>query len=130
MLIFDNRCMIVRWDESLRSTWLEVKTYSEGEEYRAGLRALLAFAQNKHNTRHLGDARNMGPITQADQRWTHEEFSPALIVAGVRHMALVIPHSAVARLSLRYIVSKTNDVHFTTNHFDTMEAARAWLRSV
>lgn len=130
MIIYDERWITVRWDESLKASWAEAKAYAEGEEFRAGYNAILELCRQKRNNRYLADARNLAPISQADQRWLNEEWFPQILAAGVRSMAIVMPKSAVARLSARQILSNINDITFVTNHFDDLEAARAWLRTV
>lgn len=130
MVIYDERWLTVRWDESLKVAWAEAKAYAEGEEFRAGYSAILELCRRKRNSRYLADARNLAPISQADQRWLNEEWFPQILAAGVRSMAIVMPKSAVARLSARQILNKVNNITFVTNHFDDLEAARAWLRTV
>lgn len=71
----------------------------------------------------------MAPVNQNDQRWVNEEWFPQILTAGVRFMAVLMPKAAIARLSARYILNRVNDTTLVTNHFDDMEAARAWLRT-
>ncbi len=130
MIIYDAHWITIRWDESLKASWAEAKAYAEGEELRAGYNAMLELCRRKRNSRYLADARNLAPISQADQRWLNEEWFPRIVAAGVRSMAIVMPRSAVARLSARQILSNIRNITFTTNHFEDLEAARAWLRTV
>lgn len=130
MVVYNERWITIRWDEALKASWAEAKAYAEGEELRAGYNAMLELCRQKRNSRYLADARNLAPISQADQRWLNEEWFPQIVAAGVRFMAIVMPKSAIARLSATQILSKMNDVTFVTNHFDDIEAARAWLRTV
>lgn len=45
-------------------------------------------------------------------------------------MALVSTRKVVAQMSVRTIMSKVMDRNLTTAHFDDVEQARQWLRSV
>lgn len=129
MIVYDSAWLTVHWDEVLKATHFEVKGYAEGEEFRTGMGQVLALCQRKRPSRYLGDIRNMAPVTQADQRWVNEQYVPAMIAAGVRYQAVVMPRSSIARLSAKYVLAKINDVTLTTNYFDDFDAARAWLRS-
>lgn len=129
MTVYDSQWITVRWDEALKATHFEVKGYAEGEEFRSAMGHVLALCQRKRNSRYLADCRHMAPVTQADQRWINEVYVPAMIAAGVRYQAVVMPKSAVARLSAKYVLAKINDVTLTTNYFDDVEAARVWLRA-
>lgn len=130
MVFYNDRWITIRWDESLKATWAEAKAYAEGEELRAGYNAMLELCRQKRNSRYLADARNLAPISQADQRWLNEEWFPQILAAGVRFMAIVMPRGAAARLSARQILSTINNITIVTNHFDDIETARAWLRTV
>ena len=130
MIVYEDRWLTLRWDESLQAVWAQGSAYAEGPELRAGYDAILALCRSKKNRRYIGDARNLAPISQSDQRWINEEFMPQLIAAGVRFMAVVIPKASVARLSVRQVLSKVHDVHLVTAYFDGMEAARDWLQTV
>ncbi|MFO0578174.1 MAG: STAS/SEC14 domain-containing protein [Polyangia bacterium] len=129
MIVYDSHWLTIRWDESLKATHFEVKGYAESEEFRAGMGQLLALCQRKRNSRYLADTRLMAAVTQSDQRWVNEVYVPAMIAAGVRYQAVIMPKSAVARLSAKYVLAKINEVTLTTNYFDDVETARAWLRT-
>ena len=129
MIYLDKRWITVRFDESIQAVVLEWKGYAEGEEYRSGFHAGVELMQQKKACRWLGDCRLLGPITQADQLWMNQVWHPHAAAAGMRWVALVSPKAAVARLSLKYIVTKVNNTELVFNHFDDIESARAWLRS-
>ncbi len=54
---------------------------------------------------------------------------PRGIAVGWRWLAIVSPEAAVARLTVRQVVNKTNNVSFVTDYFDDMDSARTRLRS-
>lgn len=129
MVYYNERWLTLRWDETIQAVWAEYKGYAEGEEYRAGYEAGLSLLRQKRACRWLSDARLMAPISQADQRWLNSEWIPRMIAAGLRWSAVVSPRAAVARLSVKQIVSKINNMTLVTDHFDEVEAARHWLRT-
>jgi hypothetical protein len=126
---YNERWLTVRWDEFAQAVWMEWKSYAEGNDFRSGLNAGLALLEKKRASRWLADLRLLGPVAQDDQRWTNNEWFPRAVAGGVRWMAIVQPKAAVARLSVKSIMSKVNDVSLVTSHFDDLEAARRWLRS-
>ena len=129
MIYYDKRWMTIRFDESLQAVCLEWKGYAEGEEYRSVFNAGIELLQQKKVSRWLGDCRLLGPVTQADQQWTNQEWHPRAAAAGMRWVAIVSPKAAVARLSIKYIITKVNNTDLVFNHFDDLESARTWLRS-
>ena len=126
---FDKRWMTVRFDETIQAVWLEWKGYAEGEEYRSGFNFGVDLLEQKKASRWLGDCRLLGPVSQADQQWTNQDWHPRAAAAGMRWVALVSPKAAVARMSLRYIITRVNNADLVFNNFDDMESARQWLRA-
>ncbi len=108
---------------------MQWKRYAEGQDFRSGLDAGLALVRQKGTSRWLADLRQLGPVRQDDQQWANADWFPRAIAGGVRYMALVSPRAAVARLSVKQVMSRVNDANLITAHFDDLEAARAWLRN-
>ena len=58
------------------------------------------------------------------------DLEPCLdLLRGLRFIATVSPKLAVARLSIKQIMSKVNEVEVMQGHFDDLQQARSWLRS-
>lgn len=127
MIYLNERGATLHWDESCQSVLVEWKIYTEGEEYRAIVESSLNLMKQKRGTRYLVDARQLGPIRQIDQTWMNNEWFPRAFAAGLRSTAIVSPKAAVARLSVKQLMGKINNVNYYTAYFDDIEAARQWL---
>jgi hypothetical protein len=68
-------------------------------------------------------------VRQVDQQWVNQDWFPRAIAAGLRFMAYVAPRSSVARLSIKQIMSKVNEVEVLQGYFDDLQQARTWLRN-
>ena len=129
MNYFDKRWMTIHFDATLQAVWVEWKGYAEGEEFRAGFDRGIELLKQHKASRWLADCRQQGPITQADQHWMNHDWHPRAAAAGMRWVALVSPQMAVARMSVKSIVTRANNVELTFNHFADVESARDWLRA-
>ncbi len=129
MSYFDKRWMTIHFDTSLLAVCVEWKGYAEGEDFRSGFNRGIELLQQRRASRWLADCRLQGPITQADQQWMNQDWHPRAVAAGMRWVALVSPQSAVARLSVKSIVTKINNVDLVLHVFADMESARDWLRT-
>ncbi|WP_437563554.1 hypothetical protein [Sorangium sp. So ce542] len=130
MVYFDERWITISWDEELQAVVAEWKGFAESKEFRAGLEAGLSLARKKMATRWLADTRRGPPSTQEDQQWTSQIWFPRLIAQGVRWMALVVPESAITRMSLKGIMTRVTSTDLTQAYFHDAESARIWLASV
>jgi hypothetical protein len=128
MIYLDEPWLTVSWDEYCQAIRLEWKMYVEGEQAFKGLEAGLALLHRKRTSRWLADVRHLGPVRQVDQQWINNDWFPRAISGGLRYMATVTPRSAIARMSVRQIMSKVNEVDVINSFFDDLEQARNWLR--
>ena len=132
MVHLDNAQALIRWDEAEKIAVLEWRSYADGQEYRHVLGVLIEVLQKHAARKVLADTRLMKVVTQEDQAWVAKEWSPKARVAGLRYSALIVPKSALAKLSLARMIT-TNQADAGAGkieHFDNIEAARSWLRSV
>lgn len=129
LVVYSERWVTIRWDDSLKAVCAEWKAYAEGDDFRNPLNAALGLCQRRRPSRYLADCRSLGPISQSDQRWLNELWFPPAVNAGLRFMAVITPKAAVARLSVRQVFSRIGDIPLVNANFDDLEAARTWLRS-
>lgn len=129
VIVWETPFLTIHWDEEIQAVQMEWKQFAGGDDFRAALDKGLSLIAVKQAHRWLADLRNLGPVTAADQRWSNEDWFPRAIAGGIRAMALVAPHRAVAQLSVRTIMSKVDDKELETAYFDSVEAARNWLKT-
>jgi hypothetical protein len=74
----------------------------------------------------LLDSRIAGPVLDDDVDFYKRDILPALEKAGVRHLAIIMPNSKHAQLSVREMTKKP--AMMNVKYFDSMRGARHWLR--
>jgi hypothetical protein len=115
-------------DETCQAVWAEWKSYVEGDDFRKAADMGLTLLQTKRSSRWIADTRLIGPIRHVDQVWTNQDWLPRMVAAGLRWMAILLPQSSIARLSVKQILGKINGIEFVMANVEDLEAARAWLR--
>ena len=106
---------------------MQWRGFVQGAGFREGLDTGLKTLADHKGYRWLADLRQIGVISQADQKWSNEDWFPRAIQAGVTRMALVIPHSALARMAVNQVMSKAEGIGLVTHHFDSTDDARKWI---
>jgi hypothetical protein len=76
-------------------------------------------------SRLITDTREMKALAQQDQQWVDEDWRPRVQAAGLRRNAILVPKSAVAKLTMTTLVKKFDAVQF--GYFSEMDEARKWL---
>lgn len=126
-VVFDKPFLAIHWDNTIRTVIMEWKGFAQGADFREGLDTGLQTVIDHNGSRWLADLRQIGVVSQVDQKWSNEDWFPRAIQGGVRYMALVIPHSALARMSVNQIMNKVEGIGLVTHHFDSTDEARRWL---
>lgn len=128
---FDTKCMSVQWDEVERCVQLRWKGFAQGDEYRTGMNKVLELLTARKASRWLIDAREMSVVTQTDQGWMMRDWRPRAIAAGLKKVAVVMPSSAIAQMSIHRMENNLKDPTdqvIATAYFPSTDEARAWLR--
>jgi hypothetical protein len=129
MIYLDNAFGTVHWDDSLSAVCVTFKAFVDGEDFRSLSNAGIELLIQKKASKWLGDCRNMGAVTQEDQRWSSEDWLPRVMAAGLTHMAIVSPKKVVAQMAVKTFMTKVQGKQHVTMNFDDLEKARAWLRA-
>lgn len=79
----------------------------------------------------LSDTRLFTALTSADQEWAVADWNPRALAAGLQRIAFLIPTNVFGRMSVTDTLRKSDAAGQTleTALFDSVEAARAWLRN-
>jgi hypothetical protein len=126
---FESSAGSVHWDEFAGAVCVTWKQFAEGEEFRAVTNAGVELLLQKKAKRWLGDLRNLGAVTQEDQRWSFESWLPRVTQGGMAYMALVSPRKLVAQMAVKTFMNKVNGHSLLIGNFEDVETARAWLQS-
>jgi len=119
----------IQWDETTKSVVMTWKKFAQGDNFRNGLDEGVNLIQQKKASNWLADLRDLGTVTQDDQKWSNEDWYPRALIAGVRFMAIIMPKSFITTLSVKNILTKVQDIDVETQYFDNVDAARKWLGS-
>ncbi|EOQ98405.1 methyl-accepting chemotaxis protein signaling domain protein [Leptospira wolbachii serovar Codice str. CDC] len=81
---------------------------------------------NKNNIRKwLADTRRMGLVTRSAQEWVNVNWFPKASNSSLRKMAVVVPNSALAAISIDDQTLKTGNVELKS--VPSLESGIAWL---
>lgn len=129
MVYYESPGIAVLWDDAAACVVLQVRGYIEGEELRRALDSVVRLTAEKRSRALVSDTHNMKAITQEDQLWMDEDWRPRMMAAGLRYNAVVMPTSAIAKMSLAAIVKRVPAGEIEFAYFSTLEEAKAWISS-
>jgi hypothetical protein len=66
-------------------------------------------------------------LSQEDQAWSVTDWAPRAEDAGLEHIAMVMPESVIAEMSVDKVVEMADD-SLNRELFDDVDEAKSWLR--
>lgn len=62
------------------------------------------------------------------QSWIDLEITPGYISAGLDKMAIILPATIFAQVSVEQLIDEENTSQISTNYFDNEEDAFKWIK--
>ncbi len=121
--------LTVHWDATLNSVIMEWKKFVSDEQLKEGLNEGLNLIILKKAKNWIADLRKFGAISPEGKNWSNNDWFPRAIKGGIRNMAIVIPESVIAKMSVDEIMQKADNIGLSTHHFSDIEEAKKWIRS-
>lgn len=116
----------VRWDDANSTVYVEWDGWANTSEFRGLLDAELRALSEHQCTSLLADCRRQRVLNLADQQWGNEVWLPAVIEAGLKRFAIVLPESEIAAGHLREHLDHVTQMQ--VGYFATVEEAKDWLQ--
>ena len=128
MAYYDTDFAVVRYDESCDAVIGELTEFTTGEDFREYMEALIDALETEDTDRMIADSSDFdSALTEEDQVWSVKDWSPRAQESGLDHMAMVMPESVVAEMSIDQVVEMANDT-INRELFDDFEEAKQWVR--
>ncbi|HEY8862656.1 MAG TPA: hypothetical protein VIO37_00605 [Candidatus Dormibacteraeota bacterium] len=118
---------IVKWDSAIQAVSTEWQGWADHADFVAVLEASLGAIKKHRASRGLVDSLRQQAVPQPDQDFVNRDWFPRALVAGLRRLAMVIPHSALAMMSIEDVLSRLRGTMLNVAYFATVAEAREWL---
>lgn len=129
MIYLETSYVIVEWDDDNKIVRIVWRDFAEGETYRRPLEAAADLLASKSACRLLADTRKMAVVNPEDQAWVNNIWVPRVYRAGLKYTALLVPKSAVAKMSMDRMMTKAGPpIGGETRYFDDVAKAVQWLK--
>jgi hypothetical protein len=128
-IYLDEPFLTIHWEEDGGIVWAESKDSTGGEPLHRVMEAALRLIIEKKAHGWLGDIRRLPSFDTADTKWVNDNWFPRAVAAGIRRIAIVAPKRVVLALAVKSFMARINGQEVANQHFDDIEAARAWLRA-
>lgn len=125
-VIFDKFFLTVAFDAEEKLLRLKWKGYASADEFREGLRFLLAYLRDNQVERCVSDLKFMSTILPQDEEWASRCWYPRLANSALKKHAIVSSLDFLNNIAIRRIVGKPTG--FETRFFVNEGEAMDWVR--
>lgn len=123
----NERWLSIEWDPEYRCVYAEFKAFANSAEFRAGVTKLLDAIRDKRSTSLVSDNRRLEGVASEDQLWLRDTWIPLAVAAGLKRVAVVLPHHGLGRIASEQIISQIGPAIFATRTFTTVSEAMEWV---
>jgi hypothetical protein len=128
MEYFDSSFATVQYDERTGAVVGELREFVKGEPFQEYMDAIIDAIADQSTTKVIADTSSFeGALTEDDQVWSVQDWAPRAEEAGLETMALVMPESVLAKMSVDNIIEMTDD-SIKRDVFSDREKAEEWIR--
>lgn len=112
-------------------TWLSESKRMDTQECKQEFLNYAGVVLELKPRRIILDIRTMFFTFSPDlQNWIDQTIIPSLLASGMRLVAFVVGNDFFVVLSTKQVMAEYNGIKFTTQYFDSQEAAKKWILSV
>lgn len=128
-MYFDSDCASVEYNEEAGVAELTWKNFGKGDNFRIPCLKTLELLKEKKARFWFSNTEKLPTMAPEDAQWFIETMVPAILEAGVKEQALVVPESVISKLTLNKATALVDERGLKTHYFKTREEALEWLKS-
>lgn len=122
----DERWLRIQWDPEHRVVYAEWKAFANSSEFRASTTKILDAIRTRSADSLVSDNRRLEGVADQDQLWLRDTWIPLAVAAGVKRIAVVLPHHGLGKIASEEILGRIEMAAFATRTFTTVSEATEW----
>ena len=123
----DEPWLFMRWDHEHRGIFAEWKAFATSEEFRGALTKVLEVVRERKAFCFVNDTRKLELITDEDQRWILQTWTPQAVAAGLKRIAIVIAHTGLSKMAVEEMFKEQATARVESRTFDSLPDAMQWV---
>jgi hypothetical protein len=123
----DEPYLFIRWDRDHTCVYAAFKSFATSVEFRAGTMKIIDAISDRQAVALVSDNRKLEGISDSDQLWIRDTWTPMAEAAGVKRVAVVLAHEGLGKFVSEAIIRQLGDTEFLTRTFDSLPAANKWI---
>ena len=126
-VLVDESWLFMRWDHEQGGIFAEWKAFATSEEFRGALTKAIEAIRDRRATWFVNDTRKLELITDEDQRWILQTWTPQAVAAGLKRIAIVIAHTGLSKMAVETMFKEQASARVESRTFDALPDAMQWV---
>ena len=122
----DEPWLAIQADRNSRCVYAEWRTFANSGEFRASSTRILDVLKAIGAVSLVSDNRRLEGVTDQDQLWLRDTWTPMAVAAGLTRIAVVVPQRGLGRIASEQILRQVGMKAFSTRTFSTVSEAMEW----
>jgi len=122
----DSRWLSLRWDAEHQCVYSEWNGFANSVELRAGMMRIIDVIRDHHATSFVSDNRKLEVVTNEDQMWIRDTWTPDAVGAGLKRIAVVLASRGLGKFASETVLNQIGKTSFATRTFATVSEAIDW----
>jgi hypothetical protein len=122
----DEPWLSIQGDRNSNCVYAEWKGFANSGEFRSSTMRILEAIQATGATSLVSDNRRLEGVTDQDQLWIRDTWTPLAVESGLRRIAVVVPQRGLGKIASEQILRQVGMKAFSTRTFTTVSEAMEW----
>jgi hypothetical protein len=122
----DEPWLSVQADRESRCVYAEWRGFANSGEFRTSTMRILEAIKSIGAASLISDNRRLEGVTQQDQLWIRDTWTPLAVNSGLKRIAVVVPQRGLGKIASEQILSQVGMRAFATRTFTTVSEAMEW----
>jgi hypothetical protein len=123
----DEPWLFMRWDQPSGGIFAEWKAFATSEEFRGALTKAIEIIRDRRAMCFVNDTRKLELITDEDQRWILQTWTPQAVSAGLKRIAIVIARTGLSKMAVEEMFKEQASARVESRTFDALPDAMQWV---
>lgn len=123
----DDRWVSIRWDREHGCVYSDWKGFANSVELRAGMMKIIDSIRDHHAASLVSDNRKLEVVTNEDQLWIRDSWTPLAVAVGLKRIAVVLAQRGLGKIASEAVLSQIGKTSFVTHTFGTTSEAFDWV---
>lgn len=123
----DDPCVSISWDRAHGCVYTEWNGFANSVELRAAMMKIIDAIRDHHAASLVSDNQRLEVVTNEDQLWIRDTWTPLAVAVGLKRIAVVLAHRGLGKIASEAVLSQIGKTAFVTRTYITVSEAIEWV---